>query len=121
MRVKVEPTTLTTGTSVLSSQQRLLENELKLPDGTNRVGEGGLQMREGLEQRIVVSTIWRPLSGAQAHPQHIRSPAQSLEEMINRLQGRRRLDLVKDRTNGGAAQKSGQQLPEHGGGDRVAR
>lgn len=38
----------------LSSQQRLLEAELKLETGTDRAWEGSLQVLNGLDQRIGV-------------------------------------------------------------------
>ena len=93
---KVEPRVCQEGIPGLSSQQRLLENELKLAGGTDRAGEGGLQMLNGLEKWIRMGTIRWALSAAQANADYIQSTAQPLEQMVNRLQSQGRLDRVKN-------------------------
>lgn len=50
-----------------SSQQRLLEMALKLAHRAIRLGEGGLQVLDGLEKWVAVETLRRSLAGAQAN------------------------------------------------------
>jgi hypothetical protein len=107
-------------TPTLSSQQRLLEMELKLADGTDRSNEGCLQVLDGLEERIAVGTIRRRFPIAQANPNGIQTPTQSLEQVVDGLQGHRRLDAMEGSPDGEPRDQSDEQLSEDRGGDGMA-
>lgn len=116
----VDPSALVRSMTSVSSQQRLLENELKLARWTDRVGESRFQMLESLEKWIVPSTVGRSGSATEVNTQAVQAAAQSLEQMINRLQGGERFDLMESRPDRSAGQHSRQDLPEGRGADRVS-
>jgi hypothetical protein len=61
-----------------STQQRLLESELKFAHRAERVSEDTLKMLNGLQQRIGLGTIGCFSASAQAGPKPIGAPAQAL-------------------------------------------
>ncbi len=108
-------------TPALSSQQRLLETELKLANRTDRSRAGCLQMLDGLEERIAVGTVWRRFPVAEPNPNCVQAPTQSLEQMVDRLQRHRRFDLMESRPDGMACQQGDQQMSQDCGRDGMAR
>lgn len=95
--------------------------ELKIADGTDCSNEGCLQVLDRLEERVAVGTIRRRFLFAQPNPDGIQAPTQSLEQMVDRLQGCRRLGLMESGPDGEAREQSDEQLPEDCGGDAMAR
>lgn len=94
--------------------------KLKLTDETNRSTEGCLQVFDGLEKRIAVGTIRRRMAVAQTNSDGIQAPTQSVEQVVDGLQGHRRFGLMEGRPDGVARQKSDQELSEDRGGDAMA-
>jgi len=60
----LEPATPAGQLAELSSQERLLEKELKLAQWTDRLREGRPEVHDRLEERVLVSAVGRPLSAA---------------------------------------------------------
>lgn len=95
--------------------------ELKLANWTDRSRAGSLQMLDGLEERIAVGTVWRRFPVAQPNPNCVQAPTQSLEQMVDRLQRYRRIDLMESRPDGMGCQQADQQMSQDCGRDGMAR
>jgi hypothetical protein len=91
-----------------STQQGLLESELKLAHRAERISEDHLKMLDCLQQRIGLGTIGCFASSAQPGANPIRTPAQALEHMVNRLQRERQAQGLRCGFDEGVGQQLGQ-------------
>lgn len=105
----------------ISTQERLLESELKLAHWTEGVHEEPLQMFDRLQQRIGLRTLGRRPASAQGRAHLIQALAQPVQQMINRLQSQRLTQRRDHGLDAGLAQPLDQQLPQPRGGEAMAR
>ena len=103
-----------------STEQRLLENHLKFTHQTG-LREKALQMLDGLQQRILLGTLWRLLAATQARAQHIQPPPQPPQQVINRFQRQGQAHRLDGGFNRDSAQQFYQELPQQHGRARMAR
>ena len=102
-----------------STEERSLEKELKLEDRAERCGEGGLQVLDGLEERIRALALgWRVLP-AEADAEESEATAQAGEEVVNGLERDDGLEVLNSLANGDIGQELDEDLPEHGGAESV--
>ena len=104
-----------------STQQGLLESELKFAHRTERISEDPVEMLDSLQQRIGLGTIGCFASPAQPGANSIRTPAQALEHMVNRLQRERQAQGLRCGFDEGVGQQLDQQLRKQRGTEGVTR
>jgi hypothetical protein len=104
-----------------SAHQRTLETQLKGLRGSGGGAQHDLEMLGGLEKRVGLVAVGRPVLAAKPGAQIGQSPAQALEQMIDGVQRERRHERVEGRPGRVPGQQSIQQATEPAPRHGVAR
>ena len=104
-----------------STQQCLLERELKITHWTERASEDRLQMLNRLQDRIALGTVRRFASPAQAGANPVQALSQPLDQVIHCLQGQAQSRSFMAGLERGSRKPRAQHLPEQRRVDGVAR
>jgi len=102
-----------------STQERLLEGELKLRHRTGRRGEDLTQMLDSLAEGIGLRTGGRYLPATQNAAQFVQAPPQAGEQVIHRFQRQRQVERERGGADAGLREQRRQERPEPWGRERV--
>ena len=105
----------------VSAKKRTPETLLECRHRAGPVAEHGVQMRDGLEQRIGVLTGWRRPLAAQACPHRIEPAAQSSHDPMKRLQRKGSAQTLGRRFDRRPGQQHSEQAREQRGAHAVSR